>query len=322
MSDTDANEFSLIAHYFQNWPSFQQCLPGQFQSSLENGDDCFAFSSPLQQVVSTDTLVESVHFLAQAPAYFVAYRALASSVSDLAAMGAKPAFFTLAITLSFDEAWLAEFARGLQQAAKDLAIDLKGGDTTKSNSQTVLTLTVFGVCEQPPLTQAQAKSEDVIVVSGELGNASGALAYLKYDQPTDSQKQLLDSYYQPKIPLLLAQQLAPYAHACIDISDGLLADLGHICRHSQVSAQLDYDRIPLSNALLVEYDQKEALGLALTGGDDYQLCFTISKQNMLKIDYPNLKVIGKIIPQQSTLIVDQQQQDVQLKYPHTGYQHF
>ena len=316
------DEFSLIADYFQNWPSFQQLAGDQFESNVENGDDCFAYQCHGQQVVSTDTLVESVHFLSDAPAYYVGYRALASSVSDLAAMGARPSFFTLALTLAFEPVWLEQFSAGLKQAASDFKIDLKGGDTTKSQRQTVITLTVFGVCQYAPLTRNQAELGDLIVVDGYLGEAAAALDYLKLPTPSTSQKQLLNAYYQPWINFSLAQQLAKYAHACIDISDGLLADLGHICRHSQLSAQIDYASIPLSPALLQNNSQQHALKLALTGGDDYKLCFTISDSNFQHLQSDQLSVIGRIVKAQPALIIDKQQQAVHLQFARSGYQHF
>ncbi|BCE00160.1 thiamine-phosphate kinase [Marinicellulosiphila megalodicopiae] len=319
MTSTTSGEFELIARYFQNWPSFHT---SNTSIQIPNGDDCLVFKSESPIAISVDTLVENVHFLSSSPAHGVGYRALASSVSDLIAMGAKPIFFTLAITFCKDEVWLEQFSQGLKQAAQDFKIDLLGGDTTKTKlkNASVITIQVHGECETP-IQRKGAKAGDLICVTGNIGNAGAAVELLEQTELNEDQHALLNSFYYPKPPAHLLPELANKATSAIDISDGLLQDLLHLCRHSQLQACLEVDHLPLSSAIKNEHDHKQAQKFALTGGDDYQVCFTIDAKHQQWIEDNHITVIGNM---QTGLvdIVDTKSESITAQFSKLGYQHF
>ncbi|MGI0118944.1 thiamine-phosphate kinase [Zooshikella sp. RANM57] len=273
------SEFGLIARYFQQ-PGLASA--GPWSPQLGIGDDCAVMSVPdgRQLAVSMDTLVADVHFPAEAAPELIGYRALAVTVSDLAAIGAEPAWFTLGLTLpEANPEWLFGFAQGLQQLAQKVGISLVGGDTTRG--PLTITLQVHGLVKTDNwLSRQCAKPGDDIWVTGTLGDAAAWLPYLQQglvESPTDEYlKTLWRHYYQPEPRVAAAQQLVALGCQCaIDISDGLLADLGHILTMSQVGALLDLSSLPASNALrqvLPELETRQQV--MLTGGDDYEICFT------------------------------------------------
>ncbi|MDE1461824.1 thiamine-phosphate kinase [Spartinivicinus poritis] len=326
------SEFQLIANYF-NQPSLTSV--GESPAELGIGDDCALLSIPDQQqlAVSIDTLVADVHFPAEAAAEQIGYRALAVSVSDLAAMGATPSWFTLALTLpEANESWLAEFAKGLSCAANQFGIRLIGGDTTKG--PLTISIQVQGIVSaRQTMLRSNAKVGDHIYVSGTLGDAAAALDYVipqpmlsANDTPTIAF--LYQRYFQPEPRLLLGKQLATLGVNCaIDISDGLLADLGHILEASAkaeqpLGAQIDLTALPISQALVSQTNKAQATHLALTGGDDYELCFTAStelaQQLSPLVEAGEITLIGNITTQPG--IVDNQGQSIMVT--HSGYQHF
>jgi thiamine-monophosphate kinase len=264
-------EFELIARYFTGLGAVRD------EVVLGVGDDCALLQlAPGQQLACTiDTVVEGVHFPAAADPRLLGERALRVAASDLAAMGAEPLAFTLALTLPHvDEAWLAAFSAGLGAAARCLELSLAGGDTTRG-PQRVATVQVMGsVPAGAALTRGGARPGDLVYVSGTLGDARAALAVL--DAPADSlneaQRHWLDRYWLPEPRLALGQRLRGLATAAIDISDGLAADLGHILAASGAGAELALARLPLSPALI---GHPEAIEFALAGGDDYELCFCV-----------------------------------------------
>ncbi|MFT5574844.1 MAG: thiamine-monophosphate kinase [Bermanella sp.] len=260
------SEFDLIRRYFAPFKTSASVVTGI-------GDDCAVLSlSPGYELcTSIDTLVEDVHFPAQTDPQGLGWRCLAAAVSDLAACGAKPLGFCLAITLpAVDEPWLASFANGLASAADHFNIPLVGGDTTRG--PLTLSLQVFGeVASGAALLRSAAQAGDQVWITGCLGDARAALDFI--DQAAAGNV-FYDSYYYPQPPVQFAPSLIGLAHAAIDISDGLLADLGHILTASAVGADIQLDDIPLSAALRGGYPLKQAQTYALTGGDDYQLCFT------------------------------------------------
>lgn len=275
MGDRPMREFELIRQVFE--PAAQA-----FQHPdviLGPGDDCAIQSIPAghQLVFSVDTLVEGVHFPPHYAPDYLAYRALAAAVSDLAAMGAYPVCFTLAISLpSTDNSWLRAFGRGLGDAARVLGIALAGGDTTRG--PLTLTVQVHGIVpEGEGVRRSGAAPGQLIGVSGALGEARAALDWLDAADPSTDVQSVLQRYHRPIPRVALGQKLRRHVTAMIDISDGLLADLGHVLAMSGCGAKLDAAKLPLSGALKrVAADR--AVSYGLTGGDDYELCFTIEPQ--------------------------------------------
>ena len=266
------SEFDVITRYFNR--AAKPCKA----VVLGIGDDCaLLHGSAMQQAISTDMLVEGRHFFADAEPRLLGHKCLAVNLSDLAAMGARPVGFTLALSLpDLNEAWLQSFSDGLFALADQFDCPLIGGDTTKGPR--VICITVFGEVEAgKSLRRDAAQIGDDIWVSGALGEARLALAQrlgalalsddllataaLRMDAPT------------PRVALGLA--LTGIAHAAIDISDGLAGDLGHILERSQVGARCRLDALPVGPALRSQSlsMQKE---FCLSGGDDYELCFTAS----------------------------------------------
>jgi len=268
------DEFSLIDNYFKG-------LTSQSQVEVGIGDDGAIINSHsnCQIVVATDTLVESVHFPASAEAEHIASRALCVNLSDMAAMGAEPKWFTLALTLPAEKTadlWLQGFSRGLAKIAKQHNIALIGGDTTAG--PLAISITVLGeVPKGRSLVRSGAQAGDIIYVSGTLGDGAAALHSLIQGSQTRSQqsKRLLERFYCPQPQLELGVGLRDFASACIDISDGLIADLGHICNASGVSAEIDSQQLPIDCELKQQFKQQN-LQWAISGGDDYQLCFTVA----------------------------------------------
>ncbi len=265
-------EFELIARYFT-----RPVPAGRGDIALAVGDDC-ALLEPVpgeQWAVSTDTLVESVHFLPSVDPAALGHKALAVNLSDLAACGAEPRCFFLALALpQVDEAWLAAFSGGMFALADAHRCVLAGGDTTRSPQGVIITVTVMGsVPRGQALLRSGARPGDDLWVSGTLGDAAFGLALRQGGTPVPAGAgaavERLE-WPQPQVGLGLA--LRGLATAAIDISDGLLGDLGHILERSAVGARMEWNRIPRSGALRrqEEADQRR---FALAGGDDYELLF-------------------------------------------------
>jgi thiamine-monophosphate kinase len=315
-------EFELIRHYFAAAP----CAQAGEGVALGIGDDCALLQLPVgeQLAISTDTLVAGVHFPDAADPFLLGQRALAVSVSDLAAMGATPLGFTLALTLPRAEAhWLQAFARGLDHMAQHCAIRLIGGDTTRGPLS--LTLTVFGrLPAGMALTRHGARVGDLLCVGGELGDAAGALPLVLQQRRAEPviAEALLARYWSPLPQIELGIALRGKASAALDISDGLLADCGHIARASSVQLIIEQAQVPVSSALRAFAGEAGALQCALSGGDDYRLAFTLPPQyldELLQAGWP-LRVIGRVAAGQGVLLVDEQGRPVAL--PQHGYQHF
>ncbi len=286
-----ANEFDLIKQYFQPLSA------GLQHGDLGIGDDGAVLSVPAghQLVVVTDTLVAGVHFPLETSAYDIAWKALAVNLSDLAAMGAKPGFFSLALTLpESDPLWLKEFARGLADLAEQFKIPLIGGDTTKG--PLTVTVTAQGwVKSGSAVLRSGAKARDVICVTNTIGDGALGLKLVFNDFPealstslTEKEKVYLLKALNCPLPQLNAVNLLKrFANCAIDISDGLIADLSHILEASNsieagktLSAHLELQDMPLSSAMQKYIQAIEDWSLVLTGGDDYQLCFTVSENEI------------------------------------------
>lgn len=275
-------EFELIKEFF----SFSQSKSGVVIEGV--GDDCAVLSIPdkRQLVTSVDTLVEGVHFFSDINPADIAYKSLAVNVSDLAAMGAKPLGFTLAIALpKVEEDWLKAFSDGLQQASTAFDIPLIGGDTTKG--PLTITINVLGTVKTDrALLRKSAQLDDDIWVTGYLGDAAAALGLhgkAQSRQLNNAEHYLWQQLLRPKPPIVFAKKLAKLAHAAIDVSDGLLADLGHILEQSHCSAKIKVSSLPLSEQLTEFAGLEGAREFALNGGDDYELCFTAKPSMRNKI---------------------------------------
>jgi thiamine-monophosphate kinase len=274
------SEFDLIKQYFvRNRAS---------RATLGIGDDC-ALLTPapgMQMAISSDMLVEGRHFFAGADPRLLGHKCLAVNLSDLAAMGARPVGFTLALALPrADPAWLAEFSAGLFALADRFDCELVGGDTTKG--PLTICITIFGEIEPGhALRRAAASPGDDIWISGTLGDARLALAGYLDELPLDpdSLHQAAPRMHAPEPRIALGRALAAtqLAHAALDISDGLVGDLGHILAASQVGATLDVDALPAGPAL-ARQAQDLRRRFTAAGGDDYELCFTAPPANRAAI---------------------------------------
>ncbi|MBC3957305.1 thiamine-phosphate kinase [Pseudomonas triticifolii] len=315
-------EFELIRHYFAAAP----CAHASEEVALGIGDDCALLALPPgeQMAISTDTLVAGVHFPDVCDPFLLGQRALAVSASDLAAMGARPVGFTLALTLPDVEAdWLEAFARGLSQMAQSCSLRLIGGDTTRGPLS--LTLTVFGgVPAGLALTRSGAREGDLLCVGGALGDAAAALPLVLGERSAEPHvaEPLLARYWSPQPQLAFGQALRGKATSALDISDGLLADCGHIARASGVRLLIERDALPMSAQLLGFFDVQNARQAALSGGDDYVLAFTLPAEylaGLLDAGWP-VHVIGRVIAGQGVALIDADGQDVTPCI--RGYQHF
>ena len=266
------SEFAIIARYFS-------ALGRGEAVDLGVGDDCAILRLPPNQRLATsmDTLVAGVHFPEDAFPEDIGYRAVAVAASDLAAMGASPLAMTVALTLpEADDFWLNAFSQGLTAAVTQYQLPLVGGDTTRG--PLAITVQVFGsLPDNAALLRGGAVAGDRVYVSGTLGDAAGGLAFLqqRWQPAPEHGEYLLNRYYRPTARLALGQALLGQATAAIDISDGLLADAGHIAAASGVKISIESARVPLSDALTAHPDHAQALEWALCGGDDYELCFTL-----------------------------------------------
>jgi thiamine-monophosphate kinase len=282
------SEFSLIKRYFTQQPVKNTT------THLGVGDDCALMAIPEGYVlaVTTDTMVENVHFFAGASPEQLGHKLLAVNLSDLASMGAKPVSVTLALTLpEVDECWLTAFARGFLGLAERYSVDLIGGDTTAGP----LTLTVQAMGFVPQgkaLLRSSAKPGDYIYLTGSLGDAGLGLK-ISQGYHCVNPDAALKRFNQPDPQIESGLSLIGIANACIDVSDGLAADVGHILEQSNVGACLYWDNLPLSDAVNAYIDDTGDWFMPLTAGDDYELCFTISPENaaQLTVDCTKIGVI-------------------------------
>jgi thiamine-monophosphate kinase len=275
------SEFSLISRYFTRTPSAGSGV------DLGVGDDCalLAPAPGMQLAISSDMLVEGRHFFPGADARLLGHKSLAVNVSDLAAMGAQPIAFTLALALpSLDESWLADYSAGLLALADEHGCQLIGGDTTKG--PLTLCITVFG--HVPPgraLRRDQARTGDDIWVSGTLGEARLALAGYRKECSLSDQELTAAGLrmHAPTPRIALGLALRGIAHAAIDISDGLAGDLGHILERSGVGATVNVDAVPAGPILDTQASAMRR-NYVISGGDDYELCFTASPSVRDEVD--------------------------------------
>lgn len=282
------SEFALIQRFFT-----QQRVKNP-STYLSIGDDCALMSVPdgYQLAVTTDTMVESVHFFAGTCPEQLGHKLLAVNLSDLASMGAIPVSVTLALTLPHvDESWLTAFAKGFLGLAERYSVDLIGGDTTSGP----LTLTVQAMGLVPrgkALMRSSAKPGDFIYLTGSLGDAGLGLK-INQGYPCANPDAALKRFHQPDPQIEMGLMLIGIANACIDVSDGLTGDLGHILEQSKVGACLYWDELPLSDAVIAYINDTGDWSMPLTAGDDYELCFTVSPEKAAQLAV-NCRKIGVI----------------------------
>ncbi|MGN0936883.1 MULTISPECIES: thiamine-phosphate kinase [unclassified Acinetobacter] len=302
-------EFSIIDTYFnrQNINSVD----------LGVGDDSALLTPPPQQqlVICADTLVAGRHFPLDTKPHAIGWKSVAVNLSDIAAMGAKPHSILLALSLpQIDHDWLKGFSQGLYDCCDQFGVSLIGGDTTQSPHLTISVTALGWVDIGKAVTRSGAQVGDFICVSGQVGDAAYGLQHLGHPL----QKRL--DYPTPRCQL--GQQLKGLAHSMIDVSDGLAQDLGHILHASKVGAEIELDQLPIDDHVK-QLQQESQWQYALAGGDDYELCFTISPQNyqkilQLKLDV-NISKIGQITP---NLGIRYNNHGVDQVIKFQGYQHF
>ena len=315
-------EFNLIKKYFDRPTA---------HTDLGVGDDAalIQMSTGHQLAISTDMSVAGTHFLTDCPAFDIGWKSLAVNISDMAAMGANPKWATLSIALpSGDEVWLAEFSSGFFACANQFGVSLIGGDTTRGP----LNISIQIMGEVPigkALRRDGAKAGDEIWVSGILGEAALGLAALQNklteNQLSNAEKDTwIDALQKPEPRVALGLALRDIAHSAIDISDGLMADLGHILAQSHLGADVYWHKVP--HVKVNGLDPSTLRGLILAGGDDYELCFTAPKSKHAEIlsigEVLKLKLscIGVTKEERSIHIFDADHQPIELKVK--GYDHF
>ena len=273
------SEFDLIRRYFT------RPTPG---AVLGVGDDAALVRIPagMELAVSTDMLVSGTHFFADADPFLLGHKTLAVNISDIAAMGAQPRWALLSLSLPEEnELWLQQFSAGFFALAEQHGVELIGGDTTRGPLN--LCVTIMGVVPQgAALRRAGAVVGDDVWVSGKLGDAALALAHLQQRVQLAAHEfaACAQALYQPAPRVALGLALRGIANSAIDVSDGLLADLGHILQCSNVGAKIQFDALPVSIALRSYLAQSVGLHCVLAGGDDYELCFTVPAARRAEVE--------------------------------------
>lgn len=318
-------EFSLIARYFDRVRSSRRDV----ETGI--GDDCALLTVAEKQLlaISTDTLVSGIHFLPDIDPRDLGYKALAVNLSDLAAMGADPSWLTLAITLpEVDESWLEAFSDSLFEQLDYYDMQLIGGDTTRG--PLAMTLGIHGLVPAGrALKRSGARPGDWIYVTGTPGDSAAGLAILQDRLVVEDATQsayLKKRHLRPTPRILHGQALRDLASSAIDLSDGLISDLGHILKASECGARIDLDALPYSEAVKANVGAEQALQWALSGGEDYELCFTVPELNRGALDVAigNLGIpftcIGQVGPESEGLQFLQNGKPVTLNLK--GYDHF
>ena len=316
------NEFEIIRRYFES-----KDLPVSVKLGV--GDDgAIIHNDPAKNlVVATDTLVSGIHFPADSSPCDIGYRSVVVNVSDIAAMGGKPEWMTLALSLSeTNPEWLKGFSKGLFLAADEYSLNLIGGDLTKAE-QNIITIQMIGeVDTDTQLLRSNAQPGELLFVTGTLGDAAAGLEQFEKKAVLNQYNQyLIERFFRPTARVDIGQAIMDYASSSIDISDGLIGDLKKIMSASDVGAILHIEDIPLSKEMLKIYEPKKSQTFALSGGDDYELLFTAPAENLSKI-----MDISKEIDQKITHIgnitenknLECRKEGVIYEYQDEGYLHF
>jgi thiamine-monophosphate kinase len=314
-------EFELIGRYFT------RPTP---HAVLGIGDDAalLAVRAGFELVAATDMMVEGTHFFSDVDAEALGHKILAVNLSDMAAMGAQPRWAMLAMAIpQADAVWLEKFARGFFALAARHNVDLIGGDTTRGPRN--FCVQIMGEVEAGrALRRDRAKIGDEVWVSGQLGEAALAVAHIKGElilpeaMVTRCRRRL--EWPQPRVAL--GRALIGTAHSAIDISDGLLADLGHICERSGVGARIDFDALPCIPELRCLKEREQVLRALLAGGDDYEICFTVPSGNdeMLRALSEKMGItltrVGSIVPGKRVEVRDTDGRPLERK--EKGFEHF
>jgi thiamine-monophosphate kinase len=316
-------EFELIARFFSG------CGAARGDVELGVGDDAALLRVPDGEVLvaAVDTLVEGVHFSTDAPPASIGHRALAVNLSDLAAMGAHPAWALLALTVPLaDERWLSEFARGLCALASAHEVALVGGDTTRG--PTCVTVQALGhLAPASALRRSGARPGDALFLSGTVGDAAAGLLLRQGELAVDGadERQLRERFEFPTPRVALGEALRGYASACIDISDGLLGDAGKLAQASGCGVAIRIEELPVSGALTRAVGAERARHLALTGGEDYELCFAVSPARLAELERAlpparwNYRRIGTVREAPGAVVT---RGETVMQFSHSGYDHF
>lgn len=318
-------ETELIRTYFANLTAARADVV------LGPGDDAaiLALPSDRELAASADTLVEGVHFSPGAAAADVGYKSLAVNLSDMAAMGAEPCWATLALTIpEADDAWLRSFAEGFAEAADEEGVALVGGDVTRGPR--VITVQILGLIPRAKaIRRSGAMPGDLIFVTGTLGGAGAALAFLKGEmtRPRHDYRESLKRLCRPRARVGMGILLRGIASAAIDISDGLYTDLQHLVSASNVGASVQLSSIPVTPALDGLTDVGLRWDMALGSGDDYELCFTVPQSRvadlesrLAKSEFPPVSRVGEITSGGGIHWI--QADGTRFKPSRSGYQHF
>ena len=306
------DEFSIIAKYFAP-------LAGEGAFGLKDDAAIVPQRAGHDLVVTTDAIIEGIDFFAFDPADSIARKALRVNFSDLAAKGAQPAHYLMNLSLPhfITEQWLAGFADGLAQDQKEFGVMLLGGDTGATEGPLSIAVTAFGFVPSGQMVRRSgAKVGDHVYVTGTIGDSGGGLAIFKRENHNLSdadRDSLIARYRTPQPPVAFAASLRGIAHAGVDISDGLIADLGHIASASGVRIVVEGDRVPLS-APLTSFWGDKALLRAVAAGDDYQIAFTAAPG----LEGPFTR-IGAVESGEGVVLV---KNGVEITIPKPGYRHF
>ena len=320
-----STEFDIIKKYF----TFEVLRDDVV---LAGGDDCAIVSVPenKQLLITADTLISGVHFPGNTSAEDIAYKAIMVNLSDLAAMGATPAWFTLAISLpDINDSWLQAFSSQFNSVLSKFNISLIGGDTTKGDLS--ITIQAMGFCDKDKiLRRDKAETGDKIYVTGEVGDASIGLHAVLNNLHDERLSPCIQRLNRPEARVKFAEELVLYSKCAIDVSDGLVADLGHILNASQCGAKISLSEIPLSLATQYYFQQYNNnlidWSMLLTQGDDYELCFTVNKNNQPAVEklankhQLKLTCIGVITESRELNFVNLNGEAVY--FDQTGFKHF
>ncbi len=319
------SEFDVIKKYFTFPCSRDDVI-------LAGGDDCAIVSVPenKQLVITTDMLISGVHFPENTSAKDIAYKSLMVNLSDLAAMGAKPTWVSLAISLpEINEQWLQAFSDQFSKVLSEFDICLIGGDTTKGALS--ITVQAMGLCDKDKiLRRDQAKLNDKIFVTGSLGDAAVGLQTVLDEIDDEVLNACVKKLNRPQARVAFAEELVQYSNCAIDISDGLVADLGHVLSASFCGARIDLATIPISSSVKHYFQQYHNnvvdWSMVLTRGDDYELCFTVTAENesavfaLAKKHQLQLSCIGEVTDSNELIFIDEDNQVI--SFSASGFKHF
>ncbi len=319
---TAMDEFALIRKFFDR-PLKDESV------RLGIGDDAAVIApDPGRELIcAVDTIVAGTHYPDDLPPFDVGYRSVAINLSDIAAMGGRPRWMTLALTIpNADTGWLSLFAEGLFTAAAEANVSLVGGDTTRGQTTVVSVHLLGDVDPHEAITRFGAKPGDSIFVTGTPGDAAAGLSLLESgSDQTGESEYLIGRFVRPQARVAFASSIASLASAAIDLSDGLYADLQKLLNASKAGARLELSLLPLSAEILAKIDYDDAVNFALGGGDDYELCFTasesdevelhaIAKQNQMQVTR-----IGKVVSGDG---IECSRDGAPFEYTDPGYRHF